>query len=220
MSVYIFRQIASARIDEMTEAQFASFCSGCREVFDLMRGDVDLSGRRDYDACLEAARVLRGRGGFLRFLLRPLADLTREDYMYPLGTDMQLVHWDFTQKNFGFAGDALAMILDFDDLDTGSPVEPLAYLAAQSLRGEGIRHGWRRRLVRRLQVLRDVFARPEAEWIVAFQRVRLRDAAFAFEKHPKGGWRVAFSLWRSDLRLRWLMRATGFQTMVASNSRA
>ena len=207
VSVYVFRRIAHARLDEMTDAQFKSFCAGCREVFGLMRNDVDLSGRRDYDACLNAARSLYERGGCVRPLLRPLVGLTRRDYMYPPGTDLQLVHWDFTPKNFGFDGETLSAVIDFDDLDAGSPAEPLVYLAAQSLRYRSVRRSRKVRqlLVRRLQVLRDIFGRPEAEWVIACQRTRLRDALFAFEKHPGGGMRTALNLWRRDRWLRWLL---------------
>ena len=207
VSVYAFRQMSAVRLDEMTDAQFSSFCEGCREVFGLMRADGDLSAHRNYDAYLNAARLLSAHSGVMRMFLRSLAALKKEDYMYSPTADQQLVHWDFTPKNFGFVGDELVAILDFDDLDTGSPVEPLAYLAAQSLRYLSVRCGRkrRRRLVRRLQALQDVFTRPADEWAVAFQRVRLRDAFFALEKHPEGGWRVVFNLWRRDRWLRWLL---------------
>lgn len=208
LSVFEFRKFRHVRLEDMTDGQFDSFASGCREVFELIAGDVDLSGRRDYATCARAAAELARRCGVARRLLGSVIALGPADYDYPAGTRTQLIHDDFSSQNYAFGPDGrLAGILDFDLLDTGSPVEPLASTIVQSIRKQGV---WRndqkrKQLIRRMRQLKVCFGRSSEEWRIAINRVRLRDAEFTLEKRPKGGWRAAFSFWRRDRRLRWLL---------------
>ena len=207
VSVFEFRKLSHVRIEDMNDVQFESFCGGCEEVFGMMRSDGDLAQHRDYVSCMTMISTRVHDLGSVGVFFKSVVSMGKSDFEYASDVETQAIHDDFSWRNYAFLGNSLSTILDFDLLDTGSPVEPLASMIAQSIRRGEVWYGrgMRKVLSIRMRQLQARFGRGPEEWRVAINRIRIRDAEYFFQNHEKVGWRSAFSFARRDLRLRWLL---------------
>jgi len=207
MTVCAFETIRHVRIEDMADAQFSSFARGCVELAELMKTDADLAATWDYDASVRIIAEQSARSPFGRRLFGGTFGFGALDYTYPGDTKIQPVHADFSARNCAFnARGELSGFLDFDDLELGSPVEPMAAIFMQAIRKNKVWFNLRKRRIMadRLHGLQKMFARPAVEWRVAFNRVRIKDALFAFENHPRHPLKAAWNFYWRDRRTRWL----------------
>ena len=191
--------------EDMSDRQAENFIAGCVKLAAALRraGEAlgatcppDLEPERLYGVVAEHARLhpLAGR------LLKGLVDLPAEERTYA-GRPLSINHGDFHAKNFGFDGDALAAVYDFDKLTPGLACGDLANALVERFSCLGLSRAARRRL---REVTRRIVTRapwPREDFVRACNIIRLQFAARRIRKHSRSAW-VALDVWRRDRRIR------------------
>ena len=133
-------------------------------------------------------------------LLRDLTAIPVAERTYASRT-LSVIHGDFHSKNFGFSGDRLAAVFDFEGLTQGLACGSLVNALVERYSLLSMPAAKRRRLD---EVARRIFARqpwPREELAVVANVLRLQYAARRIRKHPASAW-VAFDVLRRDRRIR------------------
>lgn len=197
-----WQQTRGVALEDMNEAQFRSFVSGYRELSAVLRRAPSVGAPRDFPAMHERiADNLSGRP-FVRRLLASIAGLGLADFAY--GEGLSVIHGDFHDCNYGFAGDALAAFFDFDAIRYGGAVDDLAYAFADRYKNGSLR-GWRRRrLEDRMRMLRTEMGADAAEWRRAINRYRIQ-MVYRRIKDGKAGLTTMIKIASRDHRLKRLL---------------
>lgn len=180
--------------EEMTDAQAESFLAGCVELSQtlarfpsvLRPDDEDDPVRQHAALAAYAARhPLCGR------LFGGLVGLPVGERTYG-ARPLVPVHGDLQPKNYGFDGETLSAVYDFEELTLGLACEDPAYAFTERCRRLGFgRRRRRERLVELFVRMVEASPWPADEWLVAVNHCRLRIAARRLAKHPDGWWVAA-----------------------------
>jgi len=194
-----WRAVRSVNAEDMSDAQFDSFAEGCRRLSETVgayRGPVVPADEDSPDRQYAALREYAARRRTVGWLLRPLLSLPEEARSYGR-RPLCVIHGDFQPRNYGFDGERLAAVFDFDALTTGLPCEDAAYAFTERARRKNLSRAARARLT-------DLFLRlvkkspwPKDMWLVAVNHARLRIASRRLESHPDAFF-IAFDIWRRD----------------------
>ena len=199
-----WKDTAVVRPEEMNERQQANFVDGCVRMSAALQRAKDftpvqgsaIDPERLYDVLTRYVRRHPLAGRLLADLLAiPVAQRT-------FGTrPLSVIHGDFHSKNFGFVGDELSSVFDFDQLTQGLACGDLANALVERFSCLGLPAAARRRL---REVTRRIVAQapwPREDFVVTCNILRLRFAARRIEKHPGSAW-VALDVLRRDRRIR------------------
>ena len=206
-SVVMISEWRESRIafpEDFDDAQVASFVSGCREFSDCLRrvrgftplSESSVDPERLYDTLSRYA----ARHRFAARLLKDLLSVPESERTYA-GRELTVVHGDFHAKNFGFAGDELAAVFDFDKLTEGLYCSDLVNALCERFSCFHLSRAARLRLK---DVSRRIVACvpwPREELVIACNVIRLQFAARRIRKHPNSAW-VALDVWRRDRAIR------------------
>lgn len=176
------------RIDAemMTPAQTEGFARGCVELSGRLQcaGDViGLSEAEESPANL--ARI------FAEYSERhPLARRAL-DRLEPLiagvrglgGFPTATIHGDFQPRNYGFEGDEMSAVFDFDDLTESLPCADAAYAFVERARRHELSASDRHRLMDNFRTVMRLSPWTRGEWKTAVGYFRLRIAARRLVKH-------------------------------------
>ena len=204
-----WRAFERVKIADMTDARFRSFLDGYRRIFGRMQRFDRAAPAGTGEAWQEEIRAVAARHTAVRTLLRGLLELGPEDLRRPSDARLAVVHGDFHSGNFGFDGERLSTVLDFDNFVRAYPIEDLAFAFAESARQSALDwHPLRRaRLRRRLRIAAAEWGRPADEWRFAFNLVRLVQAAKSLRRRPDS-LRTALIVAARDRRMRGLIKVT------------
>ena len=209
-----WREAETVFPEDMTERQIESFVAGCvklGEVLELVRvsaGRGDRDGTENtpeglFENILQYVRrhPVAGR------LLKRLTEIPEAERTY--GTHpLAVIHGDFHAKNFGFAGDELTAVFDFDKLTEGLSCSDLVNALCERFSCFHLSRAARLRLT---DVSRRIVACvpwPREELVIACNIVRLQFAARRIRKHPDSAW-VAFDILRRDRKIREFLTCLG-----------
>jgi len=207
-----WKQVRCVNAEDMSDAQAASFvdvCCGLSAVLAGYRGP--LAAEAEDDPGVQYASL----SGYVarRTLSRPLVKRLLASLLSVPNADRTygarartVIHGDFQPRNYGFDGDRLSAVFDFDALTTGFACEDAAYAFTERARRLDLSRAVRCRLTELfLRVVVDS-PWPVSEWRFAVNHARLRIAARRLERHPDSAF-VAFDIWRRDRPLRALAQA-------------
>lgn len=194
--------------EDMTEDQADAFLNGCVRLSRILQNARDVAALAEEDDPVVQHKRLSSYVARHPLVGRCLSDLINEPEVARTYGNRSLVtiHGDLQPKNYGFVGDRLAAVFDFDDLTQGLACEDVAYAFTERAR--------RSELSRMQRVhLTDLFLRtverspwPWDEWLIAVNHCRLRIAVRRLEKHPDGVV-VALDIARRDRPLQRLVSA-------------
>ena len=195
--------------EDMTEHQADNFANACVRLSEALQGTRDftpLSGSPIAPERLheDLVRYLR-RHPVAGRLLDGLLNVPAEERTFG-SRPLAVVHGDFHAKNFGFRGDELSSVFDFDKLTQGLACEDLTDAFVERYSCLGLSAAARRRLG---VVARRVIARvpwPREEFVISCNVARLRFAARRIRKHPASAW-VAVDVLRRDRKIREFLTA-------------
>ena len=195
--------------EDMTRQQAKRFVSGCERLSAALQGvrgftplaSSPIAPERLYETVRNYAErhPLAGR------LLKRLLDIPARERSYR-PEELRVIHGDFHAKNFGFAGDELSCVYDFDKLTQSLACGDLANALIERFSCLGLSRRKRRRLaeVARFAVAHSPW--PQEDFIRVGNVARLWFAARRIEKHPDSAW-VALDILRRDRCLRGFARA-------------
>ena len=191
----------------MTEGQVKGLIAGSVRLSQALKSARDytplanspLSPERLYGVVADYARrhPLAGR------LLKDLLTIPASERTYGQRIPV-VIHGDFHARNYGFSGDELAAVFDFDKLTEGLACLDLVHALVWQFSRLGLPSSVRRRLA---AVARAVAAQspwPREELVIACNVLRLAFAARRIEKHPHSAW-VALDILRRDRKIRELL---------------
>ena len=196
-----WREAKTVFPEDMTERQIESFVAGCVKLSAALQKaggalgitpPTDLASERLHGDVADYVRrhPVAGR------LLKRLTEIPEAERTY--GTHPRAVcHGDFHAKNFGFTGDELAAVFDFDKLTEGLSCSDLVNALCERFSCFHLSRAARLRLK---DVSRRIVARvpwPREELVIACNVIRLQFAARRIRKHPNSSW-VAFDILRRD----------------------
>lgn len=188
---------------DMTDCQMASFLLGCGELQDVLnayRGEVlpdeEDSPDRQYALLVDYAR----RHPLLAGLMRPLLSIPEPERSYR-GRALVTIHGDLQEENYGFDGDQLSAVFDFDMMRKGLACEDAAYAFSERARRSGLSARARRRLADLFLSFVRASPWPADEWLVALNHARLRIASRRVERSPHSPF-IALDVARRDRPLR------------------
>jgi len=203
-----WRESAVVCPEDMTDAQAESFVNGClvlSQALQKVRTFTPAAG-----SPLEPERLFGAVGDYVRRhpfagrLLRRLTELPPERRTYGR-RPLFVLHGDFHSKNFGFVGDSLARVIDFDQLTQGLACGDFVNALVERFSCLHLSARARRRLGERTRqmLLRVPWSRDEMD--IACNVLRLRFAARRLEKHPQAAW-VALDVLRRDRKISEFLR--------------
>jgi len=190
--------------EDMSERQLASFVDGCLSLSRALQRTqefVPLS-----DSPLKPERLLGVVECYVRRhpiagrLLRELVELPAERRTFG-DRPLSVLHGDFHSKNFGFAGDSFARVIDFDQLTQGLACGDLVNALVERFSCHHLSSSARRRLRERTHQILSRVPWSRDELVIACNVLRLRFAARRIEKHPDSAW-VALDILRRDRKIR------------------
>lgn len=197
--------------EDMTERQADNFADACVKLSDALQRARDfapaagspLAPERLYEDLLRYVRrhPVAGR------LLKGLVAIPAEERTFG-SRPLSVIHGDFHAKNFGFSGDELSSVFDFDKLTQGLACGDLANALVERFSCLGLSAAARRRLA---VVTRRIVSRApwrRGDFAVSCNVIRLQFAARRIRKHPGSAW-VALDVLRRDRRIRKFLAALG-----------
>lgn len=201
---------AVERVDAeaMTDAQAESFAQGCMRLSEaLVRFDGPVSelGEDAPEAQHAQISAYAARHPLAARLVRPLVEMPLVERSYA-GRALVVIHGDLQPRNYGFAGESLAAVFDFDDLTRGLACEDAAYAFTERARRAGLSAAKRTRLTELFLRFALASPWPVEDWLLAVGHARLRIAARRLASHPDSLC-VAFDIARRDRPLRALAEA-------------
>lgn len=203
-----WKRAVRVNAEDMTDCQMASFLSGCRELsaaLNAYRGEVlpneEDSPDRQYALVADYAR----RHPLLAGLVKPLLSIPEAERSYR-GRSLVNIHGDLQEENYGFDGDRLSAVFDFDAMRKGLACEDAAHAFSERARRSELSARARRRLTDLFLSLVRTSPWPADEWLVALNHARLRIASRRVERSPHSPF-IAFDIARRDKPLRRLAEA-------------
>ena len=184
--------------EDMNARQVESFVAGCVKLGAALGRTVAedrLSPEELYGDILQyvSGHPVSGR------LLRGLVAIPEAERTYG-ARPRAVCHGDFHAKNFGFAGDELAAVYDFDKLTEGLKCSDLVNALMERFSCLGLSRAARGRLGDVTRRIAAAVPWPREELVIAGNVVRLQFAARRIRKHPDSAW-VALDVWRRDRAL-------------------
>ena len=188
--------------ETMTDVQAESFLEGCVELSRTLARFPTGARPREEDDPVRQHAALAGyvsRHPVLGRLLANLAEIPEPERTYGARA-LVPIHGDLQPKNYGFAGDRMSVVYDFEELTRGLACEDAAYAFTERCRrlGPGRR---RERLIELFVRMMKASPWPLDEWRIAVNHCRLRIAARRLAKHPDSLW-VAVDIVRRDRPLK------------------
>jgi len=190
--------------EDMSDAQVDGFVRGCLDLSHALQrtrsfvpiADSPLGPERLHAVVTSYMRrhPLAGR------LLRGLADIPAADRTFG-GRPLFVLHGDFHSKNFGFSGDELVRVIDFDRLTQGLACGDLVNALVERFSCLHLSAAVRRRLCERTRRILSRVPWSRGELSVVCNILRLGFAARRLDKHPDSAW-VALDVLRRDRRIR------------------
>lgn len=203
-----WKEAVRVNAEEMSEDQASSLLSGCVRLSGILQCAQDVADPPEEETTeFMRERLVRycTRHPFVGRFLRELAELPDEVCMYG-SRKLVTVHGDLQPKNYGFEGNDLAAVFDFDDVTRGLACEDLAYAFTERARRSTLSASSRHRLQGLFAcVVRDS-PWPIEEWRIAVNRSRLRIATRRLRKHPNSVL-VALDICRRDRPLAKLLES-------------
>ena len=200
-----WREAKTVFPEDMTERQIESFVAGCVKLSAALqkaRGVLGITSPANLtpDELFENILQYVRRHPVAGRLLKRLAEIPEAERTY--GTHpLAVIHGDFHAKNFGFAGDELTAVFDFDKLTEGLSCSDLVNALCERFSCFHLSRAARLRLK---DVSRQIVARvpwPREELVIACNVIRLQFAARRIRKHPNSAW-VALDVIRRDRAIR------------------
>ena len=190
--------------EDMSDRQAENFVAGCVKLSAALQNASDfipiatssLAPERLYGNISQYAN----RHSFAGRLLKDLLDIPAVERTFGL-RPLAVVHGDFHAKNFGFAGDGLAAVFDFDKLTEGLACGDFVNALVERFSCLGLPASARRRLAERTRFIVRRSPWPREELVIACNVIRLQFAVRRILKHPGAAW-VALDVWRRDRAIR------------------
>lgn len=113
------------------------------------------------------------------------------------GFQVGVIHGDFQPRNYGFDGDEMSAVFDFDDLTESLPCADAAYAFVERVRRRELSAADRHRLMENFRIVMKSAPWSRDEWRTAISFYRLRIAARRLLKHM-GSPLVALDVWHRD----------------------
>lgn len=190
------------RIDaeRMSEAQADGFIRGCVELSECLQkaGDVVklTEAEESPGKIADIFEMYRSRHRFVRGAMNGLASIV------PMvrnlgGFRIGVIHGDFQPRNYGFDGDEMSAVFDFDDLTESLPCADAAYAFVERARRQELSAADRHRLMANFRIAMKGAPWSRDEWQTAISFYRLRIAARRLVKHMRSPL-VALDVWRRD----------------------
>ena len=202
-----WKRAVRVNAEDMTDRQMESFLAGCRELSGVMNSycgevfsDEEDSPDRQYAMLADYAR----RHPLLARLLSPLLEIPESERSYR-GRSLVNIHGDLQEENYGFDGDRMSAVFDFDSMRKGLACEDAAYAFTERARRSGLSSRARERLTRLFVSMVRASPWPADEWLVALNHARLRIASRRLERSPRSPL-IAFDIARRDRPLRRLVQ--------------
>lgn len=189
----------------MSDRQAENFAAGCVKLsvaLQKARGALGITAPANPtpDELFENILQYVRRHPVAGRLLKRLTEIPEAERTY--GTHpLAVIHGDFHAKNFGFAGDELVAVFDFDKLTEGLYCSDLVNALCERFSCFHLSRAARLRL---RDVSRRIVARvpwPREEMVVACNVIRLQFAARRIRKHLNSAW-VALDVIRRDRAIR------------------
>ena len=222
-----WREAKTVFPEDMTERQIESFVAGCVKLTaalqraggalgithrssDPLRGGLrpaDSPANLTPDELFENILQYVRRHPFAGRLLKRLTEIPAAERTFG-SRPLSVIHGDFHSKNFGFAGDELTAVFDFDKLTEGLSCSDLVNALCERFSCFHLSRAARLRLT---DVSRRIVACvpwPREELVIACNIVRLQFAARRIRKHPDSAW-VAFDILRRDRKIREFLTCLG-----------
>lgn len=202
---YEWRDVKPVSLVDMTDGEFGRFLSGCRELYGLMADAKCARSPLDADAWMENVRRYCVRYPLARLFFRSILKMRPEECRYGPDAGLVVTHGDFHTKNFGFAADGRLTFMDFDLMVMARPAEDLVHLTVNAMRHGAMLVDVRRRkhLLSRFARMIRTFPWPVADWRLALNRERLKNASGVID--GKGdSFKAAREFLRRDLPVRFL----------------
>ena len=199
--------------EDMSDRQAENFAAGCVKLSAALQKaggalgitpPTDLAPERLYGNISQYVDRHRVSGRLLKGLLDiPAAERT-------FGSrPLSVIHGDFHAKNFGFAGEELAAVFDFDKLTEGLACGDLVNSLVERFSCLGLSASARRRLAERTRFVVRCAPWPREEMVISCNVIRLQFAARRIRKHPGSAW-VALDVLRRDRRIREFLSCLAF----------
>lgn len=199
-----WRDVVSVRPEDMTDGQIDGFIAGCREF------SAALQAARDYTpvvgSSLDPVSLYEMLVGYVRRhplagrLLKPLLEIPEAERTFG-ARRLFVVHGDFHSRNYGFSGDRLSSVFDFDKLTEGLACEDLVHAFVEEFACLGLSAAERGRLRTVLGRVASKCPWPKEELVISCNVLRLRIACRRIAKHPNAAW-TAVDIWRRDRKIR------------------
>ena len=222
--VFAWREVRSIPVERMNDAQYASLLAARTELSALLNEPGMVAYMREYVArtaptisadvrgpavdpcdCLATVQAFAAAHPLVRWILRPLLSIDRESLRRVPGAPLSVNHGDFHAGNFGFSGDRLTAVFDFDNLAFEYPIEDMSRLFCESAIDSSLTRSQRRLLGTRFSEYVRQTNRPADEWRFAMNRFRLYYARNTLMRHFSQA-RVAVQVAARDRRLRNLLK--------------
>ena len=186
----------------MSDVQAESFLEGCVKLSRTLARFPEGARPDEEDDPVHQHAVIAAyssRHPVLGRLLTGLACLPEEERTYG-ARPLVPIHGDLQPKNYGFSGDEMSAVYDFEELTLGLACEDAAYAFTERCRrlGPGRR---RERLIELFVRMVKMSPWSSDEWRIAVNHCRLRIAARRLAKHPDGWW-VAVDIVKRDRPLK------------------
>lgn len=205
-AVFVMSWVSAAVVcpEDFTPRQATAFAAGCVTLSNA------LQRARDFTPLAASAQnpdrlfgILEGycrRHPLSGRLLRTLREIPEPKRTYG-SRPLAVVHGDFHAKNFGFDGDELARVVDFDKLTLGLACGDCANALIERFSCRHLSRTARRRLAAMTRQVVAATPWPREDFVVAANVLRLSFAARRIEKHPDAPW-VALDILLRDLKIR------------------
>ncbi len=194
--------------EDMTDLQASSFLAGCRELSGVLNahcGDIPLNEEDSPDCQYAVIADWAAKHPFQARLIRPILSIPEAERSYR-GRSLVTIHGDFQELNYGFDGDCLSTVFDFESMTRGLACEDATYAFTERARRSELSARARRRLTELFLSMARQSPWPPDEWLIALNHARLRIASRRLTKSPRSPF-IALDVVRRDSPLRHLVEA-------------
>ena len=206
-----WREATTVFPEDMTAAQRQGLVDGCVRLSDALQtvptftpiAESPLAPERLYSTLADYA----ARHPVASRLLKPLLSLPEAERTFG-SRPLAILHGDFHAKNFGFSGDTLSVVYDFDKLTQGLACGDLGNALMERFSCLGLSRDARRRLWAATREIVSAAPWPREDFVITCNHIRLAFAARRLAKHPNSAW-VSVDIARRDRRLREFLTAIG-----------